>query len=101
MGNKCCSKRQSDDFAAGYKADVHNPQINKLALDARYTADPHSRSVLGKQPMVDIIRTGVPRRKLMLIPTLNDSLILNQFFLLIMFSTPVKSSTHCSRFIQL
>lgn len=81
MGNKCCSKRQSDDFAAGYKADVHNPQINnKLMLDPRYTPDPHSRGVLVKQPMVDIIRTGGPRRKLLLINCLVTLKCLKQIF---------------------
>jgi tyrosine-protein kinase Src len=73
MGNKCCSKRQSDDFAAGYKAEPNIMGITHLktgnSLDTRYTPDPNrSGAALIKHPGgIDIIRTGGLRRKLLLI----------------------------------
>lgn len=70
MGNKCCSKRQSDDFAtAGYKAEPNIMGITHLKtsnlMDNRYTPDPNRSGALIKHPGgIDIIRTGGPRRKL-------------------------------------
>lgn len=65
MGNKCCSKRQSDDFAtAGYKVEP-NPGINKIPnpMDPRYTPDPRPGVVIKPPGGIDFIRAGGPRRK--------------------------------------
>lgn len=66
MGNKCCSKRQSDDIgAAGYKPDsnlITNLMTN--AMDNRYTPDPNRNGAL-RPPAADFIRAGGLRRKLL------------------------------------
>lgn len=64
MGNKCCSKRQPDEFATGYKknepnfsSNLSNPKNN--SLDSRYTPDPNRAGVIKHtKGGIDIIRSG-------------------------------------------
>ena len=65
MGNKCCSKRQPDEFATGYKknetqftANLSNPKHNSNSLDSRYTPDPNRGQVIKTKSGIDIIRSG-------------------------------------------
>lgn len=65
MGNKCCSKRQNDEFAAGYKNEqaLATNFTNLKAtnpLESRYTPDPN-RGLIKHPGGIDIIRTGGPR----------------------------------------
>lgn len=60
MGNKCCSKRQPDEFATGYKKgeanfvpNLSNAKNNSNSLDSRYTPDPN-RAVVIKHPKAGI-----------------------------------------------
>lgn len=63
MGNKCCSKRQPDEFATGYKKNETNfnanvnPKHNSNSLDSRYTPDPNRVGAI-KHSGIDIIRSG-------------------------------------------
>lgn len=70
MGNKCCSKRQPDEFTTGYKknsdanftTNLSNPKHNSNSLDSRYTPDPNNRlGVKHTKSGIDIIRSGAPR----------------------------------------
>ena len=69
MCNKCCSKRQPDEFTTGYKkneanfsANLSNPKHNSNSLDSRYTPDPNNRlGVKHTKSGIDIIRSGNPR----------------------------------------
>lgn len=66
MGNKCCSKRQPDEFATGYKknetnftSNLSNPKHNSNSLDSRYTPDPNRSGVIKHTKSgIDIIRSG-------------------------------------------
>lgn len=65
MGNKCCSKRQPDEFATGYKKNDTNfssninPKHNlNNSLDSRYTPDPNRSGVIKTKSGIDIIRSG-------------------------------------------
>ena len=67
MGNKCCSKRQPDEFATGYKKNetnftsnlANNPKNNSNSLDSRYTPDPNRGGVIKHTKSgIDIIRSG-------------------------------------------
>lgn len=73
MGNKCCSKRQPDEFATGYKknepnftSNLANPKHNSNSLDSRYTPDPNRvGAIKHTKSGIDIIRSG-PRNAGML-----------------------------------
>jgi hypothetical protein len=66
MGNKCCSKRQPDEFATGYKKNeanfnpnLSNAKNNSNSLDSRYTPDPNRAGVIKHTKSgIDIIRSG-------------------------------------------
>ena len=66
MGNKCCSKRQSDEFPPTvYKVDQNITGVPHLKpsnlLDSRYTPDPNRGG--SKINHHDIIRPGGMRRE--------------------------------------
>lgn len=62
MGNKCCSKRQPEEFTAtGYKKNEANFSSNlSNSLESRYTPDPNRVGGVVKHAKggIDIIRSG-------------------------------------------
>ena len=66
MGNKCCSKRQPDEFTTGYKKNEANfstnlSNVKHNSLESRYTPDPNRGGVNTSKHAksgIDIIRSG-------------------------------------------